>query len=878
MDLAPFEERLARERRARMAAEQMLEQKQAELFTANKKLSLHARALSSEVMTKSREVVQLQDQTSQARTELIRANEAIHLAEERLGEALETVQDGFALYDSEHRLITANSAFLRIFEGIEEVCIGATYGTLVDVALEEGIVDIGEKDPRDWFSEMLERWEKDPIPPLTLALSSGHYAKLIDRHTRDGGVVSLIIDTTEMMRMWAAVEAIPDGFVLYDNRDRLVICNERYRQIYPKAAAAMVPGASFERILRLAVENGQFREATGREEEWIAERLAAHLEMGQEIEQHLDDGRWLRIYERETPDGGRAGLRIDITDMKRQQEAIEAARSDAEAANRAKSAFLANMSHEIRTPMNGVIGMAELLGDTPLGDEQRLYVDTIRNSGEALLTIINDVLDYSKIEAGKMEIVTAPFDLERTVYEVAMLLQGAAQNKGLELLIDYDMFLPTHFVGDMGRIQQVLTNLAGNAVKFTESGFVLLRVVGLADEASGHQQLHITVEDTGIGIPEDQHERIFGEFNQVENERNRRFDGTGLGLAITRRLVHLMGGETWVDSEPGNGSCFGFRLVLPIAGEQSAEPFGRPGALHHALVVDDMAVNRMILEKQLTQLGLKVTLCSSAQEARTRLAAPAAHPVDVIVTDQNMPGEDGLTMAAKMRKAGVECPILMLSSTPGLAREQAAPEVVTAVLQKPALRADIFAALNSLGRREAGGAPPTPRAEISPESPPPEGAPLRVLVAEDNRTNRLVLSKMLKNLSLDLVFAANGVEAVQKFGEIRPELVFMDVSMPEMDGMEATRRIREIEASTGQRRTPIVALTAHALSGDRERILASGMDDYLTKPLKKAALSAIIADVSARRVGDGGGKTDSARKPVSHAQNPDLQPTPVGEG
>ena len=243
-----------------------------------------------------------------------------------------------------------------------------------------------------------------------------------------------------------------------------------------------------------------------------------------------------------TPDGGRVGLRVDITELKVQQAALETARSEAEAANRAKSAFLANMSHEIRTPMNGVVGMAELLCDTALNEEQRLFAETIRSSGEALLVIINDILDYSKIEAERLTLNPEPFDLERTIHEVTMLLQPKARAKGIDLLIDYDMFLPTRFVGDPGRLRQILTNLIGNAVKFTDAGHVLVRAIGL-DGAEGAKHLHITIEDTGIGIAPQNIDHIFGEFNQVESQQNRKFEGTGLGLAITRRLIELMGGS-----------------------------------------------------------------------------------------------------------------------------------------------------------------------------------------------------------------------------------------------------------------------------------------------------------------------------------------------
>jgi CheY-like chemotaxis protein len=535
----------------------------------------------------------------------------------------------------------------------------------------------------------------------------------------------------------------------------------------------------------------------------------------------------LRAHDHPTPDGGRVGLRVDITAAKEQQAALEAARLAAEAANRAKSAFLANMSHEIRTPMNGVVGMAELLCDTALSEEQRLFAETIRSSGEALLVIINDILDYSKIEAERLTLHPEPFDLERTIHEVTMLLQPRARAKGIDLMIDFDMFLPTRYVGDPGRLRQVLTNLMGNAVKFTEAGHVLVRVVGIEAEA-GVQQLHVTVEDTGIGIAAEHLDHIFGEFNQVEAEANRKFEGTGLGLAITQRLIERMGGAVWVDSEPGRGSCFGFRLALPVAEEEPVAMV--PVELRRALVVDDQFINRTILERQLSACGIAVTLCRSGADALAALAA--GDGFDVLLTDHDMPEMDGLALAARVREAGRTLPIVLLSSNPAIAREAPEAGLLAAILQKPLLRSELYRRLHALT------VPPPPEA---PPEPPPlaDRRQMRVLAAEDNRTNQLVFRKMVKDLEIDLTFAGNGHEAVEMFQSLKPDLIFMDISMPEMDGRDAARAIRGLEAGTG-RHVPIVALTAHAMEGDENGILAAGIDAYLTKPLRKTAIAEAI--------------------------------------
>lgn len=829
-----FAERLAKERRARLAAERLLEHKSRELFAANEKLGLHARALSDQIV-EQRQVVKsalsetehLKGQQSRFVVDLDRAHTAAVMAERRLWDSINTISDGFAVFDAQMNLIVANSAYLAHFEA---AAIGqdVTYPDLLCALAEDGLLDLGGKTADVWVADMLDRFDRDLIDPITLQLTNGTWLRLIDQRARDGDMVSLAVDITEQMRIWAAIEAIPDGFVLFDREERLLTCNQRYRDIYPIAAPAMVPGAKFEDILRFGLAHGQFEDARGREAAWLSERLFQHRNPGGNTEQQLGDGRWIRAQDHATPDGGRVGLRIDITPLKEQQAALEAARIAAEAASRAKSAFLANMSHEIRTPMNGVVGMAELLCDTKLTEEQRLFADTIRSSGEALLVIINDILDFSKIEAERLTLHPEPFDLERTIHEITMLLQPRAREKGLDLLIDFDMFLPTRYVGDPGRMRQVLTNLIGNAVKFTDKGHVLIRVVGLEGE-DGAQDLHVTVEDTGMGIAPENLGHVFGEFNQVESEANRKFEGTGLGLAITKRLIERMQGEVWVDSELGKGACFGFRVSLPIA-EAAETPLGLI-SVKKVLVVDDQFINRTILERQLVPCGLQVTLCRNGSEAMIALAKDS---FDAIITDHEMPEMDGLALTQRIRSLGIATPILLLSSNPASARERQGADHLAAVLQKPILRADLYRHLQSLSQPLA--APPL----AAPPAQAQDIRQMRVLAAEDNRTNQLVFQKMVRDADIELVFANNGLEAVALFQSFRPDLIFMDISMPEMDGRDAARAIRTLEA--GGSHVPIVAMTAHAMDGDAEGILAAGIDRYMTKPLRKGTIAETLAE------------------------------------
>ena len=766
--------KLAEERRARLAAERLLELKQAELSDANRKLGRHALALTKQIGKTQAEVANVRDENEKVKSDLSVAHEKVEVAERRLWHSIQTIQDGFAFFDAGSKLIGANTAYLALFDDIEEIRPGVAYKRILQVLTEEGLVNTEKLSPADWQQMMTDRWQALAPEPVVIRLWNDQYIKLIDQRGHGGDVVSLALNITSTVK--------------------------------------------YETKLRKARER-------------------------------------------------------------------------AEAANRAKSAFLANMSHEIRTPMNGVVGMAELLNDTRLTEEQRLYASTIKNSGEALLVIINDVLDYSKIEADKLVLHPEPFDLERCIHEVVMLLQPTARDKGLQMLVDYDLFLPTRFEGDPGRIRQVLTNLAGNAVKFTKEGYVALRITGIPDPDGGECAIHVSIEDSGIGIPADKIDHIFGQFNQVEDERNRQFEGTGLGLAISQSLISLMGGEVWVESDEGVGSCFGFRVTLPMAKGQQAQQPPLPAALKHVLVVDDLDVNREILQKQMQLLGVKATAAASGQEALDLMDGT----VDLVITDHNMPEMDGLQLAAEMRTGRwQDTPVLLLTSNPSHVNDSPERKHLQGVMQKPVTREEMFAKLSEMGAcipdrtlpalpqpgPAGGGEEESFRARVRARDAAPAGrasahcggparpaagpaamhetgtgslteivaevAPvparsrdtlrqMRVLAAEDNKTNQLVFRKMVKDLNIEIRFADNGEEAVSAYQEFDPDLMFMDISMPRMDGKEATGKIRGIESQTG-RHVQIVALTAHAMDGDSDGILAAGLDDYLTKPLRKGLI------------------------------------------
>ncbi|MEM6325241.1 MAG: ATP-binding protein, partial [Pseudomonadota bacterium] len=660
-----LQDELMLERRARLQAERLLQMKQGELLEANRRLSKDARDLSVEILESHQRQEALLQQHDETRVALDLARGATQIAEQRLWHSIETIEDGFAVFDDRSIMVVANAAYLAPFDGIDAVGPGIWYEEILRIAVEEGLVDTEGLSRAEWVSEMRERWHCDVIPPKTIQLWNGTFARLVDRRAQSGDTVSIALNITAETRF---------------------------------------------------------------------------------------------------------------------QAKLARSRKRAEAASRAKSSFLAKMSHEIRTPMNGVVGMAQLLSETNPSEEQKLYIDTIRSSGEALLVLINDVLDFSKIDAERLNLHPEKFDLEQAVYDVARLLRPGAQEKGVEVLVDYDMFMPQFFVGDPGRVRQIITNLVGNAVKFTETGYVLIRVSSFPDEADATHRLHITVEDTGIGIDPEKKEHIFGEFNQVDDERNRKFQGTGLGLAIALRLVSMMGGEIWVDSEPGKGSSFGFYIQLDHAdGVLPAEKPTLPAWLRHVYIADPDDNGRDILRRQLASAHVQ-TRCFDDLNALLD-AQPGAG--DVVLLDGAFKAPEVAKAARALRESGFENAIYVMGAS---VDDSSVP--VNGTLPKPLKRFDVPRVIANLMVPEIV----VESKDEAPDLQPGAQGTMRVLAAEDNKTNRLVFSKLVKSARINLTFAKDGREAVAQYKALRPHLVFMDISMPEVDGKEATGQIRAYEA------------------------------------------------------------------------------------
>jgi PAS domain S-box-containing protein len=680
-----------------------------------------------------------------------------------------------------------------------------------------------------------------PVPHRVERLRpNGVTLEIRNEPMRGGGLITTYTDITEQKKaeveahrsdlmLRASIDALDEAFVMYDPQDRLVLCNQRYKDVYPIAAQVMQPGKTFEEIVRYGAERGEYKAAIGRVDEWLSERMRVHRAADTDVIQELENGTVLRILERKTPEGYIVGFRIDVTDLVRAKEA-------AEVASRSKSQFLANMSHEIRTPMNAILGMLNLLQSTALDSRQLDYVGKTEGAAKSLLGLLNDILDFSKVEAGKMTLEKNTFRMDQLMRDLGVILSASTGDKHVEILFDLDQRLPVNLIGDSLRLKQVLINLGGNAIKFTEQGEVVVRI-RVIDLQPQQAKLEFSVRDTGIGIARENIERIFEGFTQAEASTTRRFGGTGLGLTISSRLVGLMGGQLELDSEAGKGSNFHFTITLGIDTAANLAPVQpTPEDLRQlsVLIIDDNPAAIQIMRAMVTQLGWKAEFAQSGEQALACLeerAKAGPSPFQAVFVDWQMPGMDGWETSRKIRHAMAagNAPILVMVTAHGremlMQRSEREQSLLDGYLVKPVTSSMLFDAVMSARLVKRGEAlPPTAR-----QHKPKRLAAMRVLVVEDNKLNQLVAQELLVREGALVTLAANGQLGVQAVVQAEPpfDAVLMDVQMPVMDGYAATRAIRQLP---GFQSLPIIAITANAMASDRQESLDAGMNDHVGKP------------------------------------------------
>ena len=676
--------------------------------------------------------------------------------------------------------------------------------------------------------------------------------------------------------MKATLDAMKMGVIMLDRDLNIIFVNKSNYRMWNWTADDLQIGDPFRRAIDINRHKGIYDVDDSKWEEYVQNRLL-ELAKGDIAPREFTrkDGVTIIYSCTSLSDGKRLVSYFDITEQKEAELALREAERKAILADRAKSEFLANMSHEIRTPMNGVLGMAELLARTELDAKQKTFTEIIVKSGNALLTIINDILDFSKIDAGQLTLDPAPFRLAEAIEDVATLVSARAQEKDLELIVRIQPGLPEHLIGDVGRIRQIVTNLMGNAVKFTESGHVLVEVTGELEPSTGSVALMFKIADTGIGIPADKLKLVFEKFSQVDTSSTRRHEGTGLGLAISTKLVELMNGKMGAESEPGKGSTFWFTVTLPAHGQTARKrvlPFDVANS--RVLVIDDNPVNRAILLEQMRSWTFDACAATGGLEglAVLRQATALGLNVDVVILDYHMPHLNGADVARAIRNDSLIAgtPLILLTSVDtAMQGEEFNGVRVDAHLMKPARSSLLFDTIVSVIRdahsAKAVDALPKPKSlmelaermqsdpisfatvaspntinaetEVSAQTLP---SMLDILVAEDNGVNQIVFTQILESLPYSFTIVDNGRKAFEKMRESAPSMILMDVSMPDMNGLEATAAIRKHESENGLARTPIIGVTAHALKGDRERCFEAGMDDYLSKPISPDMLAAKI--------------------------------------
>ena len=781
----------------------------------------------------------IQDVTAryELKAELQRKNELI-------GSVLENLPCGLSVFDADLNLVVRNAELGRVLDLPGVLLDGANVCFEDVIRFNAARGEYGTEDLEAKVQAIIERARAPAVPhQFERVRPNGPTLEVRGGPLPGGGFVTTYTDVSARKQAEAqaergaqllrgAIDTIDEAFALFDAEDRLVLCNQRHRNLYPLTADMMVPGNTFEQILRAGTERGLHDAAIGRIDEWVAERMALHRQPSSQLIQRLNDGRVLRVVERRMPDGHTVGFRVDVTEL---TLAVEAA----EEASRSKGQFLANMSHEIRTPMNAILGMLALLRKTELTTRQADYAVKTEGAAHSLLGLLNDILDFSKVEAGKMTLEPNPFRTDQLLRDLSVIMSANIGAKPVEVLFDIDPALPRCLLGDAMRLQQVLINLSGNAIKFTPQGEVVVSMAVVAREADT-VTMEVAVRDTGIGIAPENQARIFTAFNQAEASTTRRFGGTGLGLVISLRLVALMGGELRLDSALGQGSRFHFRITLPVVADVADDvadlgPQALPAhaAPVRALVIDDNPTAREVLERMCLSLGWGVDMAEGGEAALTLLQARAAAggTYQAVFVDWQMPGLDGWQTSQRIRELGLtgDAPVVVMVTAHGremlAQRSEAEQALIDGFLVKPVTASMLFDAV-------ADGRSEREQPHLSRVAGTASGhrlAGLRLLVVEDNLNNQQVARELLGDEGATVQIANHGLEAVEAVAAaaVPFDVVLMDLQMPVMDGFTATRRIRD---DLGMLTLPIVAMTANAMASDREACLAAGMNDHVGKP------------------------------------------------
>ena len=779
--------------------------------------------------------------TDDFRIETGKETELFHL----LDEALDV---GISVLDENLNYIYVNRSAaktLQIKEG--EFKVGDPLSKMHKLMVEKGVIDpkilnrhkLTPDELREVFRSGHEI-SKDLTPFM-----DGSVHRLVRKRTKNGYTISINHDVTQLLQkeemLQTALTLGNSGYWIYDFRSKKIEISPSISSILSKTEISSLYDHGVMSIIHKE-DRGIFKQAV--------EHMHASGGTIDFTYRNIKGDKWFRTTGNSERDASGKLIRLrafvkDITEETLQAQEFEKAKDNAVAANVAKSEFLANMSHEIRTPMNGVLGMAELLAESNIDERQREFINVITRSSNALLTIINDILDFSKIEAGAFELDPVEFNLRDVLNDVTSLLSTRAQEKGLELIINYPPDMESYFVGDAGRMRQIITNMVGNAVKFTETGHVLINVkVNNFTETRANIEVEIT--DTGIGIEPEKLEHIFEQFTQADNSTTRVYGGTGLGLTISKRIVEHMGGHMNVNSVVGKGSTFCFNIPLPI--NTTAVRTDRDTTCLRglrALIVDDIDINRTILTERLKAWEMKPVAVGDAVEALVYIKQEKQRgtPFDIIVLDYLMPGMNGHDLAVLLNSSPTTrgIPIIMLSSCdqPVTTRELQSIGI-NAYMMKPVRESLLFDNLIDVVSSANVSEPTNIPAPQDMNNVPTNQ--YHILVAEDFPLNQDVVRLMLQDTQYTPVFANNGREAVDKFKE-NPNIytaILMDISMPVMDGYEAAERIHAHQARTGQPLIPIIALTGHALKHDREKCLESNMHDYLTKPVKQDDLLGVL--------------------------------------